>query len=717
MSFIAVKRDRKMPNILITSANQKTINEKILDDRVRILHSHLLKITIPALLLCATVIFGGIYNTENKIILISWYTATILISVIRIFLLKWYEHDPARHLFHLKLFVMGAVASAFIWGLAGTVLISSQDILHQVLIIIIIAGLGSGGSQTLQASKMANYSFMVISILPLGIWLLFHNEYVYMYLSLAVIVYLVYMLALAKKNYDSLINSLQLRYENELLLKQVLLTNAQLKQSNLDLNNEIVAHKNAQNQLAKSEKSLTIRHEVSNILFEHISLNEAVSKVIEIICKTMQLEVGVFWEVDNIKNELHCMYIWNKENDAELQQFAALSKQRKIAKSNELPYQIYETKKANLVENISLADTSPGVVMARSAGLQSNFALPIMFKQEVIGVIEFYSRSANDHNEIDMRTLGDIGNQTSTFVEREEAQKKFESLLRRAGITDVATSILHNVGNVLNSVKVTIGLLNEKFDNKQDIKNLSATALMISENLNNISSYFLDDPKGKLIPSYLLGLAKKLENKNSELKENVAWLSENVTHIEDVVKMQKAVSGITCVPEKLFLPEVINTAIQMSNNSLSRNDILIEKKFNENIFLFTDKSKLLQILLNLIKNAKDALSSLKYDIPGKKISIAIENLSTTDPINIIVSDNGIGIPEENLTKLFSSGYTTKPDGHGFGLHSSALSAQELGGSLTVKSEGLGRGATFTLTLPIMSNDTSSNKRGLDVKSG
>jgi signal transduction histidine kinase len=67
---------------------------------------------------------------------------------------------------------------------------------------------------------------------------------------------------------------------------------------------------------------------------------------------------------------------------------------------------------------------------------------------------------------------------------------------------------------------------------------------------------------------------------------------------------------------------------------------------------------------------------------------------------IRVEDNGIGIPPENLTRIFSHGFTTRPDGHGFGLHIGAINAREMGGSLSVASEGTGRGATFTLILPM-----------------
>ncbi|HEX5747505.1 MAG TPA: ATP-binding protein [Archangium sp.] len=73
--------------------------------------------------------------------------------------------------------------------------------------------------------------------------------------------------------------------------------------------------------------------------------------------------------------------------------------------------------------------------------------------------------------------------------------------------------------------------------------------------------------------------------------------------------------------------------------------------------------------------------------------------TTSGLVRIQVHDNGMGIAPEMLTRIFQYGFTTREEGHGFGLHSSALAAQELGGSLTVHSEGPGHGATFTLELP------------------
>ena len=107
------------------------------------------------------------------------------------------------------------------------------------------------------------------------------------------------------------------------------------------------------------------------------------------------------------------------------------------------------------------------------------------------------------------------------------------------------------------------------------------------------------------------------------------------------------------------------------------------------------KHKVLQILINLVRNAKYACDASEN--PVKRLTLRVVN--NPDRIQISVIDTGIGISAENLPHIFEHGFTTRKDGHGFGLHSAAMAAKEMGGSLTVFSAGINQGATFTLELP------------------
>jgi C4-dicarboxylate-specific signal transduction histidine kinase len=106
--------------------------------------------------------------------------------------------------------------------------------------------------------------------------------------------------------------------------------------------------------------------------------------------------------------------------------------------------------------------------------------------------------------------------------------------------------------------------------------------------------------------------------------------------------------------------------------------------------------KIIQILVNLIGNVHDACR--ESSVPEKRITLG--TVTNGEFVRITVSDNRVGVPPENLVPIFSSGFTTKKNGHGFGLHSGAIAAKQMGGSLSVRSDGPGLGAVFTLEIPV-----------------
>jgi two-component system, NtrC family, sensor kinase len=148
-------------------------------------------------------------------------------------------------------------------------------------------------------------------------------------------------------------------------------------------------------------------------------------------------------------------------------------------------------------------------------------------------------------------------------------------------------------------------------------------------------------------------------------------------------------------------------ALQMNAAALSRHGIMVSRSYAETPLIAVDKHKILQIFVNLIRNAKYAIDAAARR--DKRIDITI-TLRNETHVAITVKDNGIGIDPDNLTRIFSHGFTTKKDGHGFGLHSGALAAKEMGGSLSAFSEGPGTGAAFTLELPLVSPKSADRKQ-------
>ena len=288
------------------------------------------------------------------------------------------------------------------------------------------------------------------------------------------------------------------------------------------------------------------------------------------------------------------------------------------------------------------------------------------------------------------------------IVERELAQAQLEKIhaqlmdtSRQAGMAEVATNVLHNVGNVLNSVNVTANVLAEQAERSR-VVNLSKLAVLIDQHQQNIAAFLNDDPRGKQIPNYLAKLAEHLLAERDFALKELAALRSNIDHIKGIVTMQQSYSKVSGVKESAHLVDLLEDALRINGTSLQRHDIEIVRDYADVPALNTERHKILQILVNLVRNAKDSCKASAR--PDRRITLRVA--SSDGRITASVIDNGVGIAPENMTRIFAHGFTTKKDGHGFGLHSGALAAKDLGGALVAFSDGVDRGAVFTLELPL-----------------
>jgi len=267
---------------------------------------------------------------------------------------------------------------------------------------------------------------------------------------------------------------------------------------------------------------------------------------------------------------------------------------------------------------------------------------------------------------------------------------------RRAGMAEVATGVLHNVGNVLNSVNVSAMLISDRLGKSRSV-HLSNVSGLLRENAANLGEYLTADPKGKMLPGFIHSLAERLAAEQSELIQEMEGLSKNISHIKEIVAVQQSYATVSGIIESLPAKGLVEDALEMNGAAFDRHHIDVVREFSDVPLVRVDKHKVLQILINVIRNAKYAVSESSR--PEKRIDVRIA-ANGNNRVKISVADNGVGIAKENLARIFAHGFTTKHDGHGFGLHSSALAANEIGGSLSVHSEGVGHGATFTLELPM-----------------
>lgn len=278
--------------------------------------------------------------------------------------------------------------------------------------------------------------------------------------------------------------------------------------------------------------------------------------------------------------------------------------------------------------------------------------------------------------------------------ERESLQSELLNTSRQAGMAEVATGVLHNVGNVLNSVNVSANVLGEKLRQSRVSSLQKASDVICNE--RDLGSFLTTDARGRHFPTLLKELSNSLVDERDGELDELASLVTNIEHIKEIVSMQQSFACSRGATESVQLAALVEDSLKITTASLSGHGVIVKRDFRDAPDLVTEKHKLLQILINLISNAKHALDSSDQETKQVTLSIA----SGDDAVCIEVRDNGAGIPSENLTKIFAHGFTTKKTGHGFGLHSSALAAQELGGSLCAHSDGPGKGATFTLRLPL-----------------
>ena len=279
------------------------------------------------------------------------------------------------------------------------------------------------------------------------------------------------------------------------------------------------------------------------------------------------------------------------------------------------------------------------------------------------------------------------------------SQQKLLETSRLAGMAEVATGVLHNVGNVLNSVNVSAGLVVEKLRRSKVSKLGKAAALLIERN-GDLGDYLTNDPSGQRLPGYLTKLSQYLVEENTQLLSEVDLLARNIEHIKEVVAVQQSYAKVSGVFENLQAAELVEDSIAMNIGAFERHGVTLERRFSPSPAVRVDRHRVLQILINLLRNAKYALDDVQRI--DKRITVSIAPVGEKS-VHVVVKDNGIGISPENLALVFSHGFTTRENGHGFGLHSGALAAQEMGGSLRAESLGVRRGATFTLELPVASD--------------
>lgn len=279
--------------------------------------------------------------------------------------------------------------------------------------------------------------------------------------------------------------------------------------------------------------------------------------------------------------------------------------------------------------------------------------------------------------------------------ELEQAQAELLVAAHQAGMSEIATNVLHNVGNVLNSVNVAANVIDHKV-RASEASGLARAVRLMERPDGDLAAFLTDDPKGKLLPAYLSKLSDALAEEQQSIVAEVASLVSSIEHIKQIVAIQQSYAGVASLAEAVAPGALLDDALRMSADELERHGVTVRREGTDVPVLPLDRHRTLMILLNLISNAKYAMDGRPAP---REIMVAVD-CPSPDRLRFCVGDSGVGIAAAELTRIFAHGYTTRRGGHGYGLHSCAIAAREMGGTLSAHSDGPGKGALFTLELPV-----------------
>ncbi|HET6879644.1 MAG TPA: ATP-binding protein, partial [Pirellulales bacterium] len=284
-----------------------------------------------------------------------------------------------------------------------------------------------------------------------------------------------------------------------------------------------------------------------------------------------------------------------------------------------------------------------------------------------------------------------------TLTALQNTQTQMMQMAHLAGMTEIATGVLHNVGNVLNNVNISTTVLGERLRQLR-IDGLGKVVKLLDEHADDLESFLANDRRGRQVKEYLGTLAKTLAADQQELISELGFLTDKVQHIRNIIVAEQSYAKRVSFKERCQLSALVEDVLLMRSHSLQKERIEVVREFETLPPMVLERSKLLQVIENLIKNAIESITS--HDGPRRVVEIRLKR-SAGDRVRLTVTDSGRGIEPEHANRIFNFGFTTKKSGNGFGLHSAANAMAEMGGKISAQSEGLGHGATFILEIPLV----------------
>ncbi len=292
--------------------------------------------------------------------------------------------------------------------------------------------------------------------------------------------------------------------------------------------------------------------------------------------------------------------------------------------------------------------------------------------------------------------IGQLANEFDSMLDQlAVSRSEVINLARKAGASDIATGVLHNVGNSLNSVGVSARLAQEKLI-EFPIHDLEVISLVLKSNHDKLYKYLTEDARGQTLPTYMEALSQRIHMETKQLGDEIAELLQGISWIEHLVTSLESSGGAGNLIERLDLAEQLNSVVDISGAFANEtNSVSIIRDYSSVGKVDLDRHKLSEVVLHLLR------ACLRQATPDQPLEITVGiHADSNGAITITVADNGEGLEERELTRVFAMDNTTGEGDSHAGLHHASTSAIEMGAELTAHSKGPGTGTTYRLLLPI-----------------
>jgi signal transduction histidine kinase len=425
-------------------------------------------------------------------------------------------------------------------------------------------------------------------------------------------------------------------------------------------------------------------------LKDKVDLNEVARNIIIKVSELFEAEGSAILIVNDDRKSLRFVAVHSSENEIEDKLF-----QIQVPMGTGVAGWVAANRKPLLV-NKAAKDSrfNDQVDKQTEFNTRDLLAAPIILGNRLIGVLEVVNRKRRPFSEWDIPTLCVLASVVAIFLEKAQLvvqQRKYQQV---AGKAEIANSVLHNIGNVLNSLTVACTFIDDKLK-KSKIRSLLKTNELIEANEDNFGEFINKDPKGKIVPQFLIQVGRQLKIERETLLEEIAKIGDKAHLMKEIIETQQTIARVGR-DEVQDVIQIIEEAISVQAETIERLGVEIVRDFHSDRPIRGHKSKLVHILINLIKNGAEAMAHLDEERRILRIETGECERRT---VSISVEDQGYGIAADDLHKIFKHGFTTKDDGHGFGLNFCAKAMEEMNGTIQVSSDGPGLGAKFTLTFP------------------